>query len=623
MDSLSAVYGPDKVLVCSYHANWGGDPFGTGETYAKWGWYSITGTPTAIFDGTEWVVGGGAVMFPYYSAVVTSRLAENAPVSIDVIGSLSYASSFLKAHITVTDSIPDYESLNVRFNVVENDIYYGGEYYNGVVRDMLPDAPVTLTSVGDTVTVGRTFTLDPSWDINNSTVVVFVQDDITKEVLNAQKLADAYDFEFATEESGIEVAPFGAEMFETWIHNVGASGDTIDLDFTADMPANWHTVICVQSIYGYACEEAPTSVPVYIASGESLEVHIEIYPSSAGGFGDLTLEGTSRGNSGITRTQKYAAFSDVPSILCVDDDAGASYGDVLKQAIIDAGYNSRQWDQDVEGVPGAPEVANYDMIFWTTAQSEASLSSDEQTLLKDYFNNGGYLFLASQEYLSHADHDTSFLRDCLGVKPDSITVNTHGWWAFGVAGTFTEGMSHSVQSPPFTNTSDSYRVVSGGQKIYTDAGGPKGSYYDTATGRSVLISFPFEAISTSNPDPDNQATLVDRVIQHFLGPTGTRQLDFSLPAKAELYQNYPNPFNPKTTIRFAVPGGERASVTLEVFNIQGQKVSTLVSGELDSGVHAAEWDGTDHGGGVVSNGIYFYRLRVGDNELTRRMMVLK
>jgi hypothetical protein len=625
LDTLYDEYGPDKFLKLAYHANWGGDPFGTAETYAKFSWYGISGTPTVFFDGTEEVSGGGADMYPYYKPIVESELARNAPVSIDVLGSISHTSSFAKARIEVTDPI-SYSNLKVRMNVVENNIYNpgDGDYYNGVVRDILPQESVTLSSVGDTVTVGRTFTMDPSWDITNSTVIVFVQDDATKEILNAAKLADAFDFRFATEESGIEVAPLGAGMYETWIHNEGASDDTIDLDFTATMPVDWHAVICVQSIYGFACEEPPVTIPVFIASGESLLAQIEIYPSSAGGLGELSLEGTSRGNSGIVRSQAYAVFSDIPSILCVDDDAGAAYGDVLKQAIIDAGYNSRKWDQDVEGIPGAAEVANYDMVFWTTAQSEATLDAEEQTLLKDYFNNGGYLFLASQDYLGEADLDTSFVRDCLGVNPDSIAVNTGNFFAYGVAGTFTDGMLHAVHTPPFTNRSDSYVPVSGGQVIYTSYhGDPKGSYFDTATGRSVLLVFPFEAISTSNPDPDNQATLVYRVIQHFLGPTGTRELDIALPAKAELYQNYPNPFNPKTTIRFAVPGSDRASVSLDVFNVMGQKVTALVDGELDPGVHVVDWDGTDSGGSPVSNGIYFYRLKMEDTELTRRMMVLK
>ncbi len=95
-----------------------------------------------------------------------------------------------------------------------------------------------------------------------------------------------------------------------------------------------------------------------------------------------------------------------------------------------------------------------------------------------------------------------------------------------------------------------------------------------------------------------------------------------LPTEFALEQNYPNPFNPNTTIWYDIP--QRSHVRLDVFNVLGQKVTTLVDEETDPGHHFEEWDGQADGGNQVASGIYFYRLTAGDNVvMTKKMMLLK
>jgi hypothetical protein len=86
-----------------------------------------------------------------------------------------------------------------------------------------------------------------------------------------------------------------------------------------------------------------------------------------------------------------------------------------------------------------------------------------------------------------------------------------------------------------------------------------------------------------------------------LGVTGVEDEDgTSVPASYELGQNYPNPFNPSTTITYALPAQSR--VTIEVFNVLGQKVATLVDEVRTAGVHQAVWNAN------VPSGLYFYRI---------------
>ncbi len=89
-----------------------------------------------------------------------------------------------------------------------------------------------------------------------------------------------------------------------------------------------------------------------------------------------------------------------------------------------------------------------------------------------------------------------------------------------------------------------------------------------------------------------------------------------MPEEFSLRQNHPNPFNPATTISFTMP--EESHVKLEIFNITGQKVETLVNGTVSAGVHSVIWDGTD-----VASGIYFYRIETDEFIETKKMVLLK
>jgi len=94
-----------------------------------------------------------------------------------------------------------------------------------------------------------------------------------------------------------------------------------------------------------------------------------------------------------------------------------------------------------------------------------------------------------------------------------------------------------------------------------------------------------------------------------------------LPYQFAIHQNYPNPFNPTTEIHFMLP--KNSPVQLEIYNIMGQKVATLLNCELKTGFHTVTWDGTADNGENVATGIYFYRIEAGDYSDTKKMMLLK
>jgi len=94
-----------------------------------------------------------------------------------------------------------------------------------------------------------------------------------------------------------------------------------------------------------------------------------------------------------------------------------------------------------------------------------------------------------------------------------------------------------------------------------------------------------------------------------------------LPGEFSLAQNAPNPFNPQTRIDYDIP--KATNVRLEIYNVLGQHVKTLVDEFQEPGSKSVIWDGRDNSGSTVASGIYFYRMDAGEFSLTRKMMMLK
>jgi FlgD Ig-like domain/Fibronectin type III domain/FG-GAP-like repeat len=118
--------------------------------------------------------------------------------------------------------------------------------------------------------------------------------------------------------------------------------------------------------------------------------------------------------------------------------------------------------------------------------------------------------------------------------------------------------------------------------------------YDEGTSVMVTVEFTYEGTGTGN----------------------------NLPLVTELKGNYPNPFNPETTISFSIKIDNEFTV-LEVFNVKGQKVKTIVNEELASGQHSVVWNGTDDTEKSVSSGVYFYKMKAGSYQETKKMILMK
>ncbi|OQY28343.1 MAG: hypothetical protein B6244_07495 [Candidatus Cloacimonetes bacterium 4572_55] len=94
-----------------------------------------------------------------------------------------------------------------------------------------------------------------------------------------------------------------------------------------------------------------------------------------------------------------------------------------------------------------------------------------------------------------------------------------------------------------------------------------------------------------------------------------------IPTLFEVEQNYPNPFNPITAIRYAIP--RAGDVEIRVYNITGQRIKTLVDDPHEAGYYSVIWDGHNDRGSQVSSGTYFYVVKAGTDEATRKMVLIR
>ena len=120
---------------------------------------------------------------------------------------------------------------------------------------------------------------------------------------------------------------------------------------------------------------------------------------------------------------------------------------------------------------------------------------------------------------------------------------------------------------------------------------------------------------------EEEGWYIDDINLTFTG--GSTGVDGALegPRTFALGQNVPNPFNPVTVIRYQLP--HAADVKIDVFNIAGRLVKTIVDEHQEAGYKEGAWDGTNEAGEKVASGVYMYRMEAGDYTSKRTMVLLK
>ena len=206
-----------------------------------------------------------------------------------------------------------------------------------------------------------------------------------------------------------------------------------------------------------------------------------------------------------------------------------------------------------------------------------------------------------------------------------VELNTGNGWVYGYTRPFSDQNGIALEN--FSGSTQSATVTLTGTgtspNVYFTGGSVDGKTYylsDVYNDSSASVSFTGGSLTfTANLPPYGSAVylLSDSVIRLDV-PTAVDDPNGSSsnPKSYSLDQNYPNPFNPTTIIRYDLP--KRSFVTLEVFNVLGQRVATLINSAQDPGIHEVAFNGTN-----LASGVYFYKLSSGNFTKVNKMVLVK
>lgn len=180
---------------------------------------------------------------------------------------------------------------------------------------------------------------------------------------------------------------------------------------------------------------------------------------------------------------------------------------------------------------------------------------------------------------------------------------------------FSENFDNSSSTNTFSTRSSLDRNLTGyniyrNEAQYSNVSADMLTFTDTELPDQNLVTYYVTAVyDEGESNPSNTVNVMDEID------------DSSTINSIELLGNYPNPFNPKTFISFNLI--KSSHVTLEIFNLKGQKINTLVDETLAKGKHKIEWTGKDEAGDSMSSGMYFYKMKNGRYTSTKKLILIK
>ncbi len=591
---------------------------GVPDAQTRQNYYNMSGIPHLVWLGTLNMVGAGTDVIDGtpYDAIVRGHYADATPVKISY-NTWSYDGlpAYVDFDVELTDDMPG--TYMIRAFVVENNLTIGGDLLQDVLRDMVTEIPLTIDTAGQVQNVYQVFPSNAEWNLDELRIIVIVQDETTKEVMQTANNLPTGDYAFRFYNLGERVVlDDGTHDYDEFrLFNVGTQADTYDLTFdSSGLPGDW-------SVYLFDGVSYQTSVQVTLNPGESASYNVAIETaSSGGGKAELTIH--SQGVRTDDRTLSFSVITPDTEILLVDDDGGANYDSELYGPAIEAhGRSWATWDRGSSVL--TPEIlGNFDIVVWDCGFAFPTLDDDDRSALTTYLESGGALFVSGQDIgwdlNDQGGAAYAWYRDYLHAT--FVADDTNDYGIDGVAGDpITDGLTITTQGGDGANNQEYPSDIdpyNGSTSVWTySAGRNAGVRADEGTYRVVYFSFGYEAINNAA----DRALVMDRVLD-WLNPDLTGADD--IPARAlALSQNVPNPFNPKTDISFSL--AQTGAVKLEVFDVQGRSVKVLTDGVLNAGDHMRTWDGTDAKGHQVPSGLYFYKLSADQKSETKKMVMLK
>lgn len=292
------------------------------------------------------------------------------------------------------------------------------------------------------------------------------------------------------------------------------------------------------------------------------------------------------------------------------------------------------------------DLNDFSIVIWMLldeSSTDDTFNQIEQESIKVFLQRGGSLFVSGAEIgwdlvAKGSSSDIEFYNKFL--KADYIDDAPKGesgsyYKAEGISGQIFEDLN-SVEFDNGTHGTidvdwpDAIKENDGSVNIlkYVDvsisSGGAGVAYSGVfesgfSEGKIIHLAIPFETIYNE----DDRTALMGDVLEYFDDAVSVED-NIMVESEIELFQNYPNPFNPSTVISYKIPysfdaiNTAETQVTLKIYDVLGREIATLVDKNQSPGNYKVTFDGSN-----ITSGTYFYRLRVGENVISKKMSLIK
>ncbi|MBW6513979.1 MAG: Omp28-related outer membrane protein [Candidatus Syntrophosphaera sp.] len=572
--------------------NHNGDSYANVYSNARNSYYAVTGYPTAYFDGLNPTVGGNATssMYSNYLPKVTARMAVPSHYTISALGSQNGA----EYQVLVTVAKPEADTnTNVKLHAVftESDIpqvWFNQTTVDNVNRLMIPDQNGTAINLdtGESTTVNLTFTPNASWNIANSEMVFFLQNQTSKEILQGVKysvaaLVGAYPVSHETIAfpdmyvTGSSTVPItivnfasttatGTIAIDNPVFTSSAStfsippteSVTVDITFTPTAAQNYTgTLSIVGNLYNHPNITIPLSGTGFNNSApEATGVVVSgppvLYQAQTGSYNFVDSDGNTEGASIY---QWFRIMGTTPVAI-----AGATeltYSAVEEDLDLPLAFQVTPVDQ--HGMPGTPVMSAYTLPIEVLPAPQ---------------NFTGTVILPSNVLLTWERPEHFDGRGLIGYR------------------LYRNGLNISTITSPATLS-------------FTDTYLPDGTHeywICSMFNDPYMLSGPSESVFVTVGVVDND----DQV------------------APARISVNvFPNPFQNNTTFSVQSKAGE--AVNLSIYNLKGQLVKSFDLKADAAGNASLNWNGTDANGSRVQNGIYHFRMNTANQTRQGRIVLMK
>ncbi len=624
------------VVSVRYHAWWPGtDPMyseNTAENSDRINYYGVNGVPTYMMDGAVKGIPDNPVQL---ANEMWNDISTLTPLWINVTTQVNAGNYDVTVKVISSETV-DASNLFLRTAVIERRVHYnsppgtnGEKDFNDVMRKLLPNSTgEALTSItpDDTLTFNFSTEIQHSWNVDDLAAVVWIQNDATKEVLQAN--ISVPTFIIKSDRSNAELLDSNQVVNTNYIL-ANNNQDTLSVHLTTE------TTLADGWIFA-----------LYYNGSETSEINALVFPGDTLAFSsELTTSASGSSTVGIYAqnlndayqygfTSNYSGFILSGDILLVDAD-GSNFETNYEVGFDSAKVKYTFLDRAYLSTLGTSLLSyGFKAVYWNAGWGFPAFVPADIDFLTQYLDGGGNLFIGGQDIgwdvwdasgSSRFQAAKDFYNDYLGASylGDNSGINS----MIGISGDpISDGLSFSINSvysrypeqlrPHGTNASKIFEYTNS-----TKIGGVKN---DNGTYKTVYLGVGLEQVGSV----DVRLALVKNSLVWFgvLQPNGTEN-EYEKPTGFRLSQNYPNPFskgnsgNATTTISYYVPSatnGGNGFVNISVFDILGRKVATLVNQKQTPGKYKVKFNGSK-----LSSGVYLFKLTSGNVSITKKMELIK